>query len=88
MVVPDTGIGRMSEEHMGTVIKDSDEWSFIEYMLQLTTRTSRVKLLQVWHVASPHVMNLFERRTAVSGPVCILLPPWRTPAALSFICTG
>ncbi|CDJ41337.1 Zinc finger and GTP binding domains, related [Eimeria tenella] len=64
MVVPDTGIGRMSEEHMGTVIKDSDEWSFIEYMLQLTTRTSRVKLLQVWHVASPHVMNLFERRTA------------------------
>ena len=62
----DTSTGLMSESHMGSVIKDSDEWSFIEYMLQLSTRTSRVKLLQAWHVATPHVVNLFERRTAVS----------------------
>lgn len=65
------GTGRMSEAHMGTVIKNSEEWAFVEYMLQINTRTSRVKLLQAWHVAPPHVVNQFEKRTSVSPLTCI-----------------
>lgn len=66
MATLDNGTSHISEAHLGTVIRNSDEWAFVEYMLQIATRTSRVKLLQAWHVAPPHVMNQFERRTAVS----------------------
>lgn len=65
MATLDGGNGRISDAHMGAVIQNSDEWAFIEYMLQINTRTSRVKLLQAWHVTSPHVLSQFEKRTAV-----------------------
>ncbi|KAL8272680.1 hypothetical protein Esti_003384 [Eimeria stiedai] len=64
MTTLDGGGGVMSEAHMGAVIRNSDEWAFVEYMLQINTRTSRVKLLQAWHVAPPHVVYQFEKRTA------------------------
>ncbi|KAL8431405.1 hypothetical protein Efla_001760 [Eimeria flavescens] len=64
MATLDGGGGVLSEAHMGAVIRNSDEWAFVEYMLQINTRTSRVKLLHAWHVAPPHVVYQFEKRTA------------------------
>lgn len=57
---------RVSKARRDAVAKDSDEWEFMEFMLQIHTRTSRVKLIEAWHVAPPHIANQFERRTAVS----------------------
>lgn len=59
------GSVRISEADLGAVLKNSDEWSFIEYMLQINARTTRVKLLHAWHVAPSHVVNQFEKRTDV-----------------------
>lgn len=69
MAVQESGFGRIADEHMAAVIQSSDEWAFVEYMLQINTRTSRVKLLQAWHMAPRQLVNQFEKRTAVS-PSC------------------
>ncbi|KAL8435671.1 hypothetical protein ACSSS7_002332 [Eimeria intestinalis] len=45
MTTLDGGGGVMSEAHMGAVIRNSDEWAFVEYMLQINTRTSRRRLV-------------------------------------------
>lgn len=65
MAAQEAGFGRISDDQIAAVIRYSDEWAFIEYMLQISTRTSRVKLLQAWHLSPPQVVNQFERRTAV-----------------------
>ncbi|PHJ24685.1 zinc finger protein [Cystoisospora suis] len=54
---------RVSHKDLGAVLRDSDEWSFLEYLLQMSARTSRVRLLQAWHIAPPHIISNFERRT-------------------------
>ncbi|KYK66638.1 zinc finger protein [Toxoplasma gondii TgCatPRC2] len=54
---------RLSEKDLGAVLRDSDEWAFLEYLLQMSVRTSRVRLLQAWHIATPHLVSAFERRT-------------------------
>ncbi|CDJ41324.1 B-box zinc finger family protein, related [Eimeria tenella] len=64
MAAQEAGFGRISDDQIAAVIRYSDEWAFIEYMLQISTRTSRVKLLQAWHLSPPQVVNQFERRTA------------------------
>lgn len=64
MAVQESGLVRISDQHIGVVLRNSDEWALVEYLLQITTRTSRVKLLQAWHVAPPHAVNQFAKRTA------------------------
>ncbi|PFH32742.1 zinc finger protein [Besnoitia besnoiti] len=54
---------RLSEKDLGVVLRDSDEWAFLEYLLQMSVRTSRVRLLQAWNIAPPHLISAFEKRT-------------------------
>ena len=65
MAAQESGFSRISYEHIAGVIRDSDEWAFVEYMVQINTRSSRVKLLQAWHMSPLPVVNQFEKRTAV-----------------------
>ncbi|CDJ32408.1 Zinc finger protein, related [Eimeria mitis] len=64
MAAHEAGFSRISDQHIAAVIRDSDEWAFVEYMIQINTRTSRVKLLQAWHISPLSVVNQFEKRTA------------------------
>lgn len=63
----------MTTSHIGTdinildsdltqVLKDSEEWNILEYFLQMNTRTSRVKLIQAWHMSPTHIINKFEKK--------------------------
>lgn len=65
MAAQGAGFSRISDDHIASVIRDSDEWAFVEYMIQINTRTSRVKLLHAWHLSPLPVVNQFERRTTV-----------------------
>ncbi|OEH79865.1 b-box zinc finger family related protein [Cyclospora cayetanensis] len=66
MAAQESGFTRLSDDHMAGVIRHSDEWGFIEYLLQMEARTSRIKLLQAWHLPSSLLVTQFEKRTAVS----------------------
>ncbi|XP_026193312.1 uncharacterized protein LOC34622905 [Cyclospora cayetanensis] len=64
MAAQESGFTRLSDDHMAGVIRHSDEWGFIEYLLQMEARTSRIKLLQAWHLPSSLLVTQFEKRTA------------------------
>eukprot|EP00742_Colponemidia_sp_Colp-10_P004319 GILJ01004608.1.p1 GENE.GILJ01004608.1~~GILJ01004608.1.p1 ORF type:complete len:562 (-),score=83.28 GILJ01004608.1:168-1853(-) len=43
--------------------RHSDEWARIEYLLQLSARTTAVKVTNVWSIGNPHLTMQFEKRT-------------------------
>ncbi|CRG97958.1 zinc finger protein, putative [Plasmodium gallinaceum] len=52
------------DNNLTQIFRDSEEWLILEYFLQMNTRTSRVKLVQAWHVSPAHTINKFEKRNS------------------------
>ncbi|SCN44830.1 zinc finger protein, putative [Plasmodium malariae] len=52
------------DNNLTQIFRDSEEWLTLEYFLQMNARTSRVKLVQAWHVSPAHVINKFEKRNS------------------------
>ncbi|GAW81378.1 zinc finger protein [Plasmodium gonderi] len=52
------------ENNLTQIFRDSEEWLTLEYLLQMNVRTSRVRLVQAWHVSPAHMINKFQKRNS------------------------
>ncbi|SOV74420.1 zinc finger protein, putative [Plasmodium sp. gorilla clade G3] len=52
------------DNNLTQIFRDSDEWLTLEYFLQVNARTSRVKLVQAWHVSPVQVINKFQKKNS------------------------
>ncbi|SBS84407.1 zinc finger protein, putative [Plasmodium ovale] len=52
------------DNNLVQIFRDSEEWLTLEYFLQMNVRTSRVKLVQAWHVSPIQLINNFEKRNS------------------------
>ncbi|CAG9474916.1 zinc finger protein, putative [Plasmodium vivax] len=52
------------DNNLTQIFRDSEEWLTLEYLLQMNVRTSRVRLVQAWHLSPVHLINKFEKRNA------------------------
>lgn len=50
------------DNNLTQIFRDSEEWLTLEYFLQMNARTSRVKLVQAWHISPIEVINKFKKR--------------------------
>ncbi|KAG9391858.1 hypothetical protein J8273_6871 [Carpediemonas membranifera] len=53
-------------EHSLPILEDSDDAQRIEYLLHLSTGSSKARIVNIWNVVNPHVAAQFERLSADS----------------------
>ncbi|GAB66888.1 zinc finger protein [Plasmodium cynomolgi strain B] len=52
------------DKNLTQIFRDSEEWLTLEYLLQMNVRTSRVRLVQAWHLSPVHLINKFEKKNS------------------------